>query len=244
MKGYRKLWLIVIVVLMTGCSSFQSSSQSSRSINPAPYVALVQAALDGFIEANSVLPIMNSEMDTPIYEKYKVDFTRLIQQGYLQSIPENAFENGGTHYYTIVDPETNPKIKLLDLISVREARDVERRIKQYFDQHGVIPTLNPVTTGWYTIDYDKLKIDEVQVKSVYSNHYLGLLVHMSGAVVIDYGIDIMQLLMSEEQRVNEHELDETFDLRTLLVEHYHFVPAQSVAYYWKDDQPVLSPFLQ
>lgn len=241
MNKKRIVLLIVIIALLTGCSSFQSKPQASKTINPGPYVALVQAALDGFIEANTILPIMNSDMDTPLYEKYKVDFTRLKQQGFLQSIPENAFENGGTHYYVIVDAESDPKIKLLDLVSVKAARDVERRIKQYFDQHRVLPTLEQVSTGWYTIDYEALKLDEVQVKSMYSNHYLGLLVHMSGAVIIDYAIDIMQLMMKEE--IADADFDEGFDLRTLLVKHYHFVPAQSAAYYWKDGEPVLSPFL-
>lgn len=243
MKVNRIVWLIVMTLVLTGCSSFQSPPQTSKSINPAPYVALVQAALDGFIEANTVLPIMNSDMDTPLYEKYKVDFTRLTQQGYLQSIPENAFENGGTHYYVIIDPETNPRIKLLDLLAVRQARDVERRISQYVDQHRVLPTLEQVMPGWYTIDYDKLKIDEVQVKSVYSNHYLGLLVHMSGVVVIDFAIDIMQLIMEDGFANGERIKDETFDLRELLVDHYHFVPAQSAAYYWNNGEPVLSQFL-
>lgn len=237
----NKRWILLIctlcaVILMTGCSGLRVQ-RSEQPIHPGPNIALVQAAVDGYYEKHQVLPIHNSEMSTPLYEKYRIDFARLREYGYLQTIPENAFENGGSFYYVLVNVEDDPQVKLLHIPSVRDAKEVERRIRDYVSRHGgTLPVEEEVVPNWYAIDYAKLGLQEVQVQSVFTNQYSGLIVHESGAVAIDYASDIMQLLMQQE--IDDVSVD--IDLRTLLVEHAYYVPAQSQPYYWVDGEPLIS----
>lgn len=262
---------VVVLAILGGCAN-SPSKKSSRQIDPKPHLITVQTAVDGFLAKNGVLPILNSDLQTPLYEKYKLDFTRLKQHGFLAEIPPNAFENGGSYYYVLVDVETKPTVKLLDMATVRQVRDVERQVKDYMGKYSELPSLAAVWPSWFTIDYAKLKMDDVQVKSPYSQQYLGLLLHESGTVVIDFAIELMPLiqpLISEQpgmadlsDQVDEQDHAEspaqpdqtdlselpaelaTTDLRTLLTAHYHFVPVPSSAYYWIDGEPVLSPRLQ
>lgn len=237
--AYRRLLLIVCIIclIISGCSGPRVKRGDQTPVHPGPHLALVQAAVDGFYESHHVLPIVNSELDTPVYEKYKVDFARLKSYGYIQSIPENAFENGGLHHYVMVDVEDEAKVKLLHIPSVRDAKEVEQRMLDYAKTHGGLPLGEPVYPEWYEIDYAKLGLQEVRVQSVFTNQYVGLLVHTSGVVSIDYASDIMQLIMQNDI---EH-IDTDVDLRTLLVEHSYFVPAHTQPYYWVDGTPVISP---
>ena len=86
--------------------------------NKIPYddqIQSVQSAVERFQEDNGgILPIKNSDEKTPIFQKYLVDFKRLVPQ-YIAEPPGNAFESGGVFQYVIVHAETDPAIKIFDL---------------------------------------------------------------------------------------------------------------------------------
>ena len=62
----------------------------------------VQTAINQFQEDNDgILPIKNSDETTPIYQKYVIDFKRIVPE-YMAEPPSNAFESGGVFQYVIV----------------------------------------------------------------------------------------------------------------------------------------------
>jgi hypothetical protein len=235
-KAAALVCAILSVLFISGCL-YPNNQKAENRINPQESIHMVQAAVDAYQKNTGLLPIKNSEMDTPIYEKYVIDLAELLNRGYLGRIPGNAFENGGNNYYVLVNVEEQPEVKLLDLISLQKMGEIQRWVDQYMlKAAGSIPQDIKVAPKWFSIDYQKLGKERQQIKSIYSEQFLGLLIHSSGKVAIDYAPEIMRVI--EAQGLAEPE-PET-DLRTLLVIHSYFVPAGSHPYYWIDNQPVIS----
>ncbi|WP_274364501.1 hypothetical protein [Paenibacillus thermotolerans] len=235
---YAALFTVLTLTawLLSGCL-YQSEIQRQAN-NPAAVreeIYRVQGAVDAFQKDRAVLPIKNSDMTTPIYQKYVVDLRKLVQLQYLSSIPKNAYESGGSYYYVLIDAETDPQVKLMDLVAFQTAADVERSAAEYASKNGgKLPLGTKVAEGFYAVDFKALKQEPKQIRSMYSNQYLPLLLHESGKVGIDYGLDIMGAI----QRGGEASPKAGTDLRELLVQDSFFVPVRSFPYVWQDEQPV------
>lgn len=235
-KGYIVGFLLLIMTLVSGCL-YPTDQRAGHQVSPRESILIVQSAVQGYQELSGFLPFKNSELDTPIFEKYQIDFKRLMDRGLLSSIPSNAFENGGTFIYVLINVEENPEVKLLDLVSVQQAREIQQDVANYRNQNaGQVPYDVAVGGGWYSINYDALGIRPVHVRSVYSEQELGLLVHLTGEIAIDYTPEIMK----KTPQMEADEIDPDLDLRTLLVEDSYFVPGQSYPYYWIDDKPQIA----
>jgi hypothetical protein len=237
MKLSRRLVQMVVVMplcfaMLTGCM-YPNELRKENKV-PGEYIAVVQQAVDRYQEANSVPPIRNSEMDTPIYEKYVIDFKKLLDSGYLSHIPNDAFENGGNYYYVLVDVEEQPKVKLMDLVAKQQVGDLQREVEAYRLKHDALPLGEQVADSIYRLSYDLLGIKPVQVRSPYSRQYLSLLINETGSLYIDYAPDIMLA----KEKVNETVTEGSeVDLRTWLVDQSYFVPVNSLPYYWVNEQP-------
>lgn len=182
-------------------------------------------------------PIKNFESDTPYYERYVVDLRKLTLEGYIGQLPAAAFEQGGSYYFVIVDPEEQRVVKMLDLVVVQKVGDVQREVDDYRRNHqGNIPAGEAISPNWYLIDYDKLKLDPVEFISPYSQQKISLMIHKDGQVAVDYAAEIMKMMQQ-----HSIEQPEVSDLREYLVEYTYFVPAASVPYLWQDDMPVAQP---
>lgn len=125
-----RLWrlfgtLLLSAVLLSGCL-YPKELRKENQMASGEYVMVVQNAIDQYKAKTGVLPIKNSTENTPIYEKYPVDF-RKLQGPYLSSIPVNAFENGGTAAYVLVDVETKPAVKMMDIPSFQKKHWIFRR---------------------------------------------------------------------------------------------------------------------
>lgn len=233
------LWTVlsVIALLMSGC--MYRSEMNSHASNPAVIreeINRVQGAVDAFRKDRSVPPIKNSDQTTPLYEKYVIDLRKLAGVQYLSTVPQNAFENGGNYYYVLVDADTEPKVKLMDLVAFQAASDLERSVARYAQENGGrLPLGTEVSDGFYAVDFKALDEEPVQIRSMYSNHYLPFLLHESGTVGIDYGLDIMSAIQTKG--ITSPKPDE--DLRKILVEDSFFVPVRSFPYVWRDEQPVM-----
>lgn len=239
-KWIQLIFVTLLLLFSSGCL-YPDDRRAESQTNPQEFVVVVQAAVEAYQASTGILPIKNSDMDTPVYEKYIVDFKKLMDRGYLSRIPTNAFENGGTHYYVLVNVETEPTVKLLDISSLQQVREIERLVKDYVSKNtGKIPQDSHASGEWYTIDFDKISKERVQVRSTYSAQYLGLLVHTSGEVVIDYAPEIMKIM----SRLEVTDPDPNLDLRSYLVEQSYYVPGQSNAYFWHNNQPVISDQIQ
>ncbi len=231
----RAMILIILVVVLSGCL-YPNEQNLESNANIQNYVNGVQMAINQFKIDTGVLPIKNSEESTPIFEKYQIDFEGLIPR-YLSEIPENAFSKGGHHIYVLVDVETNPTVKLIELRVSKNVNNVQQKVNQYrLDFDNKLPLLDKVTEGVWMIDYKAMTSDVASVRSPYSNQSLPLLLTSEGNVVVDYSLDIYP-------KLRESPTNAEGDLRQILVSESFFVPVHSLPYKSVNGEPVIDSSL-
>jgi len=226
MKQTITFWtsVFVCVALLSGC--LYPSGQ--RVENQVPYLDQIQAvqqAVNQYRQDHGVLPIATRDMDTPIYQKYPVDFRKLVPR-YLQQPPGNSFENGGVFQYVLVNVEEVPEVKLADLSVMNELRQFQTALNQYMKKHTYAPVGEMVAIGIFQVDYEKLRYKEApRVQSRYFGNYLPILLDNKGNIVIDYRIDLNMALQQYG-----HDFIKGEDIRSVLVDNSPFVPIFSIPY--------------
>lgn len=241
MKRINKSLFIVLLTsitfLLSGCF-YPKDQLKQNQTNPEEFITVVQGAVDKYREIKGgLLPIKNSTLDTPLYEKYKVDFKKLQDYRLLSTIPANAFENGGNYIYVIVDAETEPTIKLIDVASYQAVNQIQEKVNTYITQtNGKLPKGEHIYNEVYKLDFELLKQDKPIIYSPYNrSNELNYLIHGSGVVTIDYSFDLMKLIDIKEL---QKDLTAEEDLREVLIKHTPFMPIKSVSYHWSEGQPV------
>ncbi|WP_027084967.1 hypothetical protein [Cohnella panacarvi] len=230
--------LIVPLLTLSGCL-YPDDQPPRGDASSREAVLTVQDAVDRYYEQTGVLPIENADEFTPLYEKYKIDLGKLQSGDYLGSVPRIAFEKGGRFRFLIIDEETKPQVKLLDLPVYQQVGEVQKKVVEYFASHkGVIPAGEQMYPGYVSVDFDKLGIDAPDIRSVYSRQPVNLIMDISGKVYIDYGIDIMTAIGKSETSP-----DGDSDLRRYLIDASYYVPVKAAEYRWVDDAPqAVDPF--
>lgn len=224
--------LIVSLLSLTGCL-YPNDQSPGSNVSARESVLTVQDAVDRFKEQQELLPIQNSEAEVPLYEKYKVDFGKLKRMGFISQIPSAAFENGGSYQFLIIDEETKPVVKLLDLAVFQAVTSMQLKVDQYRSNHdNENPSNDEIYPGFFLIDFGKLGAGEPDIRSVYSNQSLNLLLSEQGRVFVDYVIDISTAVKKSGIQPKEGE-----DLRRVLIEASYFVPVRSPMYHWVDGEP-------
>ena len=228
------LTLIVMSLFLTGCL-YPDSELEKNQIPYEDQLEAVQTAVDNFAESkNGIVPIRTKPNDTPIFEKYLIDFTPLTEGAFLSEIPGNAFEEGGVYQYVLITPEENPRVRLIDLRITEAIRGVNLRLQTYRNEHLYPPFGEPLTENLYTIDYEKLGLESLPtVQSPYSNNNLPIIMDVDGNLYVDYRIDLNNAIQEYD-----HNYEEGEDIRFLLAENTPFVPAYSVEYTIKNNEPV------
>jgi hypothetical protein len=224
----------LLTILLSGCM-YRNEITKSYAPPTGEFIVLVQNAVDEFHKRTGVLPIKNKAQDTPVYEKYQIDFKKLQNYNLLSSIPPNAFENGGTAIYAIVNPETKPEVKLIDLTVYQLLVDIQAKTDEYkWKNGGKLPLGTGASPHFHVLDLKELGIHQAQVPSPYSRTFLNVLIDDNGEVGIDYAPEIMKAI----QKSGKTDFPPDQDLRSILVEQAYFVPARSFPYHWKDREPV------
>jgi hypothetical protein len=227
--------LLVMTLILSGC--FYPSDRRVENQMPQPdQIEMVQKSVDQYREETGLIPIKNREANTPIYEKYVIDFKKMMPK-YLSQLPANSFEKGGVYLYVLVNVEDDPKVKLIDLRLSKEVSRLQMRVNEYLvDNYLPIDQTIDNKAGYFTLDYKKLNLEsEPTVQSPFSRQYLSFIVNQEGRVAIDYSIDLYQTL---QKRENE-DLTAGEDIRFILVEESFFVPVYSFPYTVIDGEPVL-----
>ncbi|WP_173108176.1 hypothetical protein [Bacillus sp. KH172YL63] len=207
--------------ILSGCMY----PEENLSQNQIPYdtqVKAAQEAVDSYQMDNSgLLPIKTRDQDTPVYQKYPIDFRKLSPR-YLPDIPGNAFENGGIFQYVLVDVEEDPSVKIFDLRIAEQIRELKIRIQA----KDYPPFKEEVANNVYTLNYKELGYDEeVYVNSPYSSKNLPLVINGDGDIFVDYSMDLFEKLNESDETYNEGD-----DIRDMLVKDSLFVPAYSLPY--------------
>ncbi|WML59924.1 hypothetical protein [Neobacillus sp. PS2-9] len=215
------LILVITAALLSGCM-YPKEELTQNQIPYKDQVQAVQTAVDDFKRDNSgILPIKTKEAETPIYQKYPIEFKK-ISPKYIANPPGNAYENGGIFQYVLVDVETNPTVKLLDLRMTETIRELKLRIKT----KGYPPYKTQIAKNVFSLDYKKLGYETAPfVVSPYTNQNLSLVITGSAEVYVDYRPDLYQKLKNSDIVVKPGE-----DIRSILVKDSMFVPAYSLPY--------------
>lgn len=225
---------IFLVIFLTGCLY----PEDKKAQNQIPYedqLQSVQNAVNQYSNDHQVLPIMNRDQDTPIYQKYPIDFNKLLPR-YIQEPPGNAYENGGVFQYVLVDVEKNPTVKLIDLRIVEAIRDYQFQMNRYKRENQYIPFGKVIDKHLFQLNHDALGLDTIpQVKSPITGNHLPFIVNGQGEIFVDYSQDLYQLLQEYGDGYDFKE--EHDDIRDIIVNHSHFVPVFSVPYTVKDGMP-------
>lgn len=200
----------------------------SERVNNIPYedqLQSVQSAVDAYQENTGVLPIKTKPANTPLMERYPVEFGRLVP-GYMADPPSNSFEGGGLFQYVLVDVETDPTIKLIDLRVTERLQELQTKINAFRAKEGKFPFDGSLGKNQFTIDYEKVFVsEEPYIPSPYSDKELPIYVDGSGQLFVDYREDMKQVLENTDESLNPGD-----DLRYLLYEDSPFAPAYSQGY--------------
>lgn len=212
--------VILIVALLSGCM-YPDENLARNQIPYEDQIASVQSAVENFQSDNGgILPIKTKDAETPVYQKYPVDFQKIVPR-YLPEVPGNAFENGGIFQYVLIDVETEPKVKIFDLRMAETIRDIKLRIRM----QEYPPFKEQIAGQVFSLDFKELGFSgDPAAQSPFTGANLPYVITGDGEIYVDYRSDLYRLL--EEG----HEVEEGEDIRYILTENSHFVPAYSLPY--------------
>lgn len=215
-------------------SSCLYPQDSSNSIDVlSNHVEEVQQAVDRYWERESVLPIKTKEAETAIYQKYVVDFARLVP-AYMVEPPPSAFENGGNYIYVLIDVEHNPTVKLFDLRVTDEVSEVQQEINRYTVKEERYPRGIEIAPGVFEINEELIRRADIQIPSPYvPQSMLPLVMASDGTVYVDYQADLEHMIEESDVAPPRGK-----DLRTLLTDNSIFVPAQSLPYHYDNGEVI------
>lgn len=213
--------IMLLSFLLSGCLY----PEENLNQNEVPYedqLQSVQSAVNQFqTEEGGILPIKTKEDDPDIYEKYPVDFSK-ISPRFMAEPPGNAYESGGIYQYVLIDVETNPAVKLIDLRIAEQIRSIRVRLLA----HEFPPFKDTLANNVYTLDFKELGYeDEPYITSPYSGKQLPLVMSGDGTIYIDYAADLYAALQETDSPPAPGE-----DIRSLLTQSSPFVPAYSLPY--------------
>ncbi|SIS37117.1 hypothetical protein [Salimicrobium flavidum] len=226
--------VLLIFVFLSGCM-FPQSERAANNLPNDAQLAQVQSAVNQYkSQQNGLLPIRTKPNETPVFQKYQIDFTRLKETGLLATIPGTAFENGGYYQYIIIRPETEAEVKVIDLRVTDKVRELETTLHFYEQENEFTPYKEQIVPGVYSLDHEKLGLDEPPtLESPYTGNLLPLYANGSGDVVIDYRKDLNHFL-----KETDHSYQPGDDIRYLLTDQSPIAPAYSPPYTIKDGDPV------
>ncbi|GIO00299.1 hypothetical protein J5TS2_09670 [Brevibacillus halotolerans] len=232
----KKVQLFALVLLLSSFVSGCLYPADRKSENQVPhpiYVEQTQKAVEQLQEQSGVLPIVTKDASTPYFEKYEVDFTRLVPK-YMPDAPANAFEKGGKFKYVLIDVEEKPLVKLINLPTVSLVADVQQAVIRYQISHDKLPIKEHISNGYFSIRYDLIGIKEPVIHSPYTQNTLSLIMNAKGEVGIDYAIDIATLLREKKWNVPKGT-----DPRYVVARETFFVPVKSFPYKLVNHEPEL-----
>lgn len=227
------LFVLLLTTLLGGCL-YPEERRVENQVPSTVYLEMVQNAVEQFQADQGVLPIVTKPFDTPIYEKYEIDFNRLMPR-YLPDYPGNSFEKGGVYKYVLIDVEDNPTVRLIHLGVVSQVADMQQAVNRYYQYYHKWPFGEEVASGYYRIDFEKLNTDPKQVQSLVTNQLLPFVINEQGVVAIDYSADIATVLRNVQTTVPANG-----DPRHVLARESMYVPVKSFPYKLKEGEPVFA----
>ncbi|MCD7033355.1 hypothetical protein LRR81_03865 [Metabacillus sp. GX 13764] len=235
MKKLLPILLLMFCIPWLGGCMYPEGRLAANQVPYESQMESVQKAIEQFQKDNGgILPIKTRNMKTPIYQKYPIDFNRLIPK-YLPDAPGNAYESGGNYLYVLLHAEKKPEVKLIDLRTSETIRDLKIRLAAYMESNGYPPYSKVLSDKVYSLDFKELGYQSPpQAVSPYSGVYMPIVIDNKGNLYADYSVDLAKALKESGTHPKNGE-----DIRDLLAEKSPFVPAFSMPYTVnKDNEPI------
>lgn len=215
----------LLAVLTTGCM-YPNERKMENQLPIEQQVASVQEAIDRYLAETSVLPILTKEANTPIYEKYVIDFSKLVPR-YIPFIPGGAFEQGGVYLFVLTDVEVKPTVRLLDLKMMEQIGDIQIRVSYYFEKKKSLPVAGVVKPGYFQINLKEIGVnkEKATIESPVTENRLPVIMTSTGVVGIDYLADLEKIMESSSAAYHPKK-----DIRDLIPDNSLYVPVKSFPY--------------
>ncbi|HJV46550.1 MAG TPA: hypothetical protein VJ824_12595 [Bacillota bacterium] len=227
------VWIVFAMLMLPGCM-YPKDRLAENQLSPTDQVQFVQKGIDEFFKEKEILPILTKDMDTPIYEKYVIDFKQMVPK-FIPYVPGGAFEQGGSYLFVLTDVEKKPTVKLLDLKIVEKIADVQSRVTYYNQKKNALPVAGVVKPGYFTIQFNEIGLSKEQaVESPFSGESLPIIMDSKGVVGVDYTKDIELVLTNNQIQLSDHS-----DVREILPQNSTYVPVKSFPYQMENGKPAL-----
>ncbi|HBI05177.1 MAG TPA: hypothetical protein DDY49_14250 [Paenibacillaceae bacterium] len=225
-------FLLLFIPLLSGCL-YPKERLAENTTPPVQQIQQVQEAVKKFQEKTGVLPLLNRDASTPIYEKYPIDFQKLVP-GYLSTIPGAAFEAGGNYMFVFINPEEKLEVRLADLVVSQKIQSLQQDVQLYYTRNKSYPFGEKIVDGYYLLDFKAFNQEDETVTSQYSQQHLNIIISEKGIVGVDYAPDIQMAVQKLSTPPGPIE-----DLRTYLAVDSPVVPIKSFPYLLINGEPHL-----
>lgn len=217
--------LSLLAIITSGCM-YPNERKMENQLPIFQQVSSVQQAIEQYQADTGVLPILTKEANTPIYEKYVIDFTKLMPK-YIPYIPGGAFEQGGIYIFVLTNVEVKPTVRLLDLKMVEQLGEIQSRVSYYFEKKKSLPVAGVVKPGYFQISLKDIGVskDKATIESPVTGKQLPVIMTSSGEVGIDYLADLETIMKG-----NSIAYDPNKDIRDVIPENSIYVPVKSFPY--------------
>ncbi len=214
MKRMKRMMLMVMVVgatLLGGCMF-----PDTNRVDNIPYeeqLTSVQTAVDSFKESTGVLPIKTKPARRRSWNAIRlssVDSSRVIWLTHLSIASKGAAYSNTS----LVDAETEPTVKLIDLRVTERLQQLQTNINAFRAKEGKFPFKGSLGKNQFTLDYDLIFVEEEPViPSPYFDRDLPIYVDGTGQLFVDYREDVKEALENTDMKPKTGE-----DIRYLLYE--------------------------
>ena len=226
--------LTMLAISTTGCL-YPKELRAENQVSYRETTLLVQNAVEAYQKEKGILPIMTSGNEVPKFEKYRINFEPLVAGKYLSDVPNASYEKGGPGYFIIINEETKPAVKLMDLTVYQHINDIQKLVDRFAKAHpGTLPLGKELYPDFYAVDAKQLNGNLPEIKSVYSGEPAQIMIDKKGKVYVDYAADIVTAIQKTGGNVSGN----IEDLRDYLVEASFYSPVKSTTYHWVNEQPM------
>lgn len=221
-------------VALSGCG-YPRGQLLQNAAPPVQQIKMVQDAVDQFQKETGVLPIATRNADTPEFERYPVDFSKIMPK-YIPYIPGAAFEAGGNYMFVLLNAEKKPEVRLIDLTVSQGVQTMQEKVSRYFADKKEFPFGQKAGEGYYFIDFAKLRMGEETILSHFSEQPLSYVINERGQVGVDYAMDLAMALTNSAKKPGPNE-----DVRYILADVSPLAPVKSFPYRLINGEPKLVP---
>ncbi|WP_027417481.1 hypothetical protein [Aneurinibacillus terranovensis] len=229
------IFALLSFLFISACS-YPRDQLVENSVPPLQQIKMVQDAVDSFQKDTQVLPIETRDASTPPFERYPVDFSKLKPK-YIPYVPGIAFEAGENYMFILVNAETKPEVRLVDLTVSQKVQTVQEQVTRYFADKKRFPFGKKIADGYYDIDFSKLGTPAAMVHDAANDQELPLIMTERGIVGVDYSIDVNLALKSRKQKTK---IAPSEDIRSILVDSSPLAPVKSFPYHLVNGEPQLA----